>query len=83
MYQLYINENTCEIKLSKMSKHFERDHAIIRLRLMGDDDEILHYNENCQICKTRKPLLQLARDTKANWLTQAKARIDAIEKIKI
>lgn len=56
---------------------------ILMYKARGGDDEILHYNDCYEICKTRKVLLQYARNIKAEWLKEAKDRVEQIEAIKI
>lgn len=83
MYQLYINKKTLELKLSPIHACFKTDGSILMYKARGGDDVILHYNENYVFCKTRKVLLQYARNIKAEWLKEAKDRVEQIEAIKI
>lgn len=83
MYQLYINKKTLELKLSPIKACFKNAGSILMYKAKGRDDEILHYNDLYAICKTRKVLLQYARNIKAEWLKEAKDRVEQIEAIKI
>lgn len=66
-----------------MSACLKNDGRILMYKAKGRDNEILRYNECYEICKTRKVLLQRACDIKAEWLKEAKDRVEQIEAIKI
>lgn len=83
MYQLYNNKKTLELKLSPILTCFKTNGSILMYKARGGDDEILYYNENYAFCKTRKVLLQYACNIKAEWLQEAKDRVEQIEAIKI
>ena len=83
MYQLYINKKTLELKLSPIRACFKNDGSILMYKARGGDEEILYHNENLAFCKTRKVLLQYARNIKEEWLKEAKDRVEQIEAIKI
>lgn len=81
MYQLYINEGTLELKVSKMSDALKDVCAPILKDKEGD--EILSYNRHYKISKSRRALMQLAWGIKDEWLKQAKERVQKIESIEI
>ena len=83
MYQLYINKEKLVLKISPISSVFKNDGQILIYKAKGRDNEIFHYNDYYEICKTRKALLQHARNIKAEWLKEAKDRVEQIEAIKI
>lgn len=83
MYQLYIDKKKLELKLSPIQASMKNVGQILMYQARGGDSEILHYNENYDFCKTRKVLLQYARNIKAEWLKEAKDRVEQIEAIKI
>lgn len=83
MYQLYIDKKNLKLKLSPIQACLKSDGQILMYKARGGDDEILHYNELYAICKTRKVLLQYARNIKEEWLKEAKDRVERIEAIKI
>lgn len=81
MYQLYINEGTLELKVSKISNTL-KDVCAPMLK-DKDGDEILSYNKYYKISKSRRALMQLAWRIKDEWLEQAKERVQKIEGIEI
>lgn len=81
MYQLYINEGTLELKVSKMSGTLKNVCTPILKDKEGD--EILSYNNYYKISKSRRALMQLAWRIKDEWLKQAKERVQKIEEIEI
>jgi hypothetical protein len=81
MYQLYINEGTLELKVSKISSALKDVCAPILKDKEGD--EILSYNKHYKISKSRRALMQLAWGIKDEWLKQAKERVQKIESIEI
>lgn len=83
MYQLYVDKKNLKLKLSPIQASLKNMGQILMYKARGGDDEILHYNDYYEICKTRKVLLQRACDIKAEWLKEAKDRVEQIEAIKI
>ena len=83
MYQLYIDKENFKLKIYPIQACLKYDRQILMYKSRGRDDEILHYNDLYAICKTRKVLLQYARNIKAEWLQEAKDRVEQIEAIKI
>ena len=81
MYQLYINEGTLELKVSKMSSALKNVCASVLIDKKGD--EILSYNKYYKVSKSRRALMQLAWGIKDEWLKQAKERVQKIEEIEI
>lgn len=81
MYQLYINEGTLELKVSKMSSALKDVCASILKDTEGD--EIFSYNKYYKISKSRRALMMLAWSIKDEWLKQAKERVQKIEEIEI
>lgn len=79
MYQLYIDKKKLILKVKPLEKHF--------LGWIDEsqftEDSILTYNENYKMSKSRKALVQLARDIKALWLAEAMMEVQKIEEIKI
>ena len=83
MYQLYINKNTLELKVSKLKCCLATYGPVVAFEHTATDDEIMDYNSNYKISKSRKVLVQLARDIKALWLAEAMMEVQKIEEIKI
>ena len=83
MYQLYINKNTVELKVSKLKCGFATYGPVMMFERTATDDEIMDYNSNYKISKSRKALVQLAREIKALWLAEAQMAVQKIEEIKI
>ena len=81
MYQLYVNEGTLELKVSKISNTL-KDVCASMLR-DKEGDEILSYNKYYKISKSCRALMQLAWSIKDEWLKQAKERVQKIEEIEI
>ena len=81
MYQLYINEGTLELKVSKMSGTLKDVCASMLKDKKGD--EILSYNKYYKISKSQRALMLLAWRIKDEWLKQAKERVQRIEEIEI
>lgn len=81
MYQLYINEGTLELKVSKMSDALKDVCAPILKDKEGD--VVLNYNRHYKISKSRRALMMLAWGIKDEWLKQAKERVQKIESIEI
>lgn len=81
MYQLYINEGTLELKVSKISNTLKDVCGPILKDKEGD--EVLNYNKYYKISKSRRALMQLAWRIKDEWLKQAKDRVQQIEEIEI
>ena len=82
MYQLYISEEHLELKVSPLKTSFKNKDYITK-PLKDAPYEICYYNDNYRFCGKRAPLVELARDIKSGWLTQAKNRVQKIEEIKI
>ena len=83
MYQLYINKNTLELKVSKLQRSFATYGPVMMFEHTATDDEIMDYNLNYKISKSRKVLVQLAREIKNLWLVEAQMEVQKIENIKI
>lgn len=83
MYQLYINKNTLELKVSKLKRGLATYSPVMMFERTATDDEIMDYNSNYKISKSRKALVQLAREIKALWLAEAHLAVQKIEEIKI
>lgn len=81
MYQLYVNEETLELKVSKLSNTL----ISVCTSMLKDKagDEILSYNKYYKISKSRRALMLLAWRIKDEWLKQANERVQKIEEIKI
>ena len=82
MYQLYINENTLELKVGKLKKMFLNETRIIDY-LKDEPSDIYYYNDNYRLCGKRAPLVELARTIRDGWLRQTKSMVQKIEEIKI
>ena len=83
MYQLYINKEECRLRVEKLKKTFQDYGPIIAFAHTGGEEDIYHYNENYKMCKSRKVLVQFARDIKALWLAEARMTLQKIDEIKI
>jgi hypothetical protein len=82
MYQLYINDKTLELKVSKLSKSFTRYTKLVEY-LKSTPYDIYCYNDNYRFCGNRAPLVELARTIRDGWLVQARNTVQKIEEIKI
>jgi hypothetical protein len=82
MYQLYINEQTLELKVGKLKNQFLNETKVVGF-LKDEPSEIYYYNDNYRLCGKRAPLVELARVIKNGWLAQAKSAVQKIEEIKI
>lgn len=83
MYQLYINKNTLELKVSKLKRGLATYGPVMMFECTATDDDVLNYNSNYKISKSRKALVQIAQDIKALWLAEAQMTLQKIEEIKI
>lgn len=83
MYQLYINKNTLELKVSKLKRCLATYGPVMMFERTATDDEIMDYNSNYKISKSRKALVQMAREIKNLWLVEAQMTVQMIEEIKI
>lgn len=83
MYQLYIDKKECKLRVEKLRKSFQDDGPLIAFAHISKEDDIYDYNDNYKMCKSRKVLVQLARDIKALWLAEAMMEVQKIEGIKI
>lgn len=82
MYQLYINDKTLELKVSKLSATFMDQTKAIEF-LKNTPYDIYYYNENYRFCSKRAPLVELAITIREGWLRQALNMVQKIEEIKI
>lgn len=83
MYQLYINKNTLELKVGKLNRGLATYGPVMMFERTATDNEVLNYNSNYKISKSRKALVQIAREIKALWLAEAMMAVQKIEEIKI
>lgn len=83
MYQLYINKNTLELKVGKLNRGLATSGPVMMFERTATDDEVLNYNSNYKISKSRKALVQIAREIKDLWLAEAMLVVQKIEEIKI
>ena len=83
MYQLYVNKNTLELKVSKLKRGLANYGPVMMFERTATDDEIMDYNSNYKISKSRKALVQMAREIKNLWLAEAMMTVQQIEEIKI
>lgn len=83
MYQLYINKQECELKVKKLNKTFQYYGPLIAFEQTCNEDDIYTYNNHYRMCKSRKVLVQLAREIKALWLAEAMSVVQKIDGIKI
>ena len=83
MYQLYIDKNNYKLKVDKLKKQFQYYGPLIAFGHTCKEDDIYDYNDCYKMCKNRKVLVQLARDIKDYWLSEAMDVVQKIEKIKI
>ena len=82
MYQLYINEEHYELKISPLKSTFKNQEYITN-SLKDAPYEICYYNDNYRFCGKRAPLVELAMTIRDGWLRQAKSMVQKIEEIKI
>jgi hypothetical protein len=82
MYQLYIKEETLELKVTPLKSTFKNQKNVIEF-LTNTPYDVFYYNDNYRFCGKRSPLVELARDIKNGWLVQAKNLVQKIEEIKI
>lgn len=83
MYQLYVNKNTLELKVGKLKRTLATYGPVMMFERTAADDEIMDYNSNYKISKSRKALIQIAREIKTLWLIEAQMAVQKIEEIKI
>ena len=83
MYQLYIDKNNYKLKVDKLKKSFQHYGPLIAFGHTCKEDDIFDYNDCYKMCKSRKVLVQLARDIKDYWLSEAMDVVQKIEEIKI
>ena len=83
MYQLYINKKEYKLEVKKLQKQFQHYGPLIAFTHTSKEDDIYCYNDNYRMCKNRKVLVQLAREIKTLWLTEAMMAVQKIEEIKI
>lgn len=83
MYQLYIDKQSCKLKVIKLQKQFQYYGPLIAFEQTCKEDDIYIYNEFYRMCKNRKVLVRLAREIKALWLAEAMRVVQKIEEIKI
>ena len=83
MYQLYIDKKTFKLRVEKLNKTFQDYGPLIAFSHTCQEDDIYDYNAQYKMCKNRKVLVQLAREIKAYWLSEAMDVVHKIERIKI
>ena len=82
MYQLYIDEEKLELKVTPLKAAYKNEKKLIEF-LKNTPNDIYYWNDNIRLCGKRTPLIELARTTKDGWLVQARERMQKIEEIKI
>lgn len=84
MYQIYIDKYTHQIKVSKLSASFKGACARVTREVAEEyPGTIVPYNDFYSFCTERKPLVELARETKQQWIDTLLAEFDAVQAIKV
>ena len=79
MYQLYIDKDNFILKVEPLKKHFL---GWVKESTLAEDF-VFKYNDNYMMSRSRKALVEFARELKAKWLNEAMEAVQKIEKIKI
>jgi len=74
MYTLYHDKNKRQLKVQKAKPIFLQDMFT---------DEVTVYNGNYFFCNNRKPLVDRAREIKAEWLAELEDQLNTVENIKV
>lgn len=76
MYQLHHDKEKSIIEVKSLKKAFQNMNLNIT-------DEPYRYNQYFYFCKNRRALVEMGKGIKEEWLREAKASLEAIERIKI
>lgn len=74
MYTLYFDKNRSEIKITKAKKVMQN---------LNYTDNVERYNNCLYICMKRKPLVEKAKEIRAEWIAEAKENLAKFEAIEI
>lgn len=74
MYTLYINKDEKVLKVEKAKKPFCN---------LNYTDIPTFYNSNYYICENRKPLVELARELKNEWISNLETDLETVRCIKV
>ena len=84
MYQIYVNKEKREIKVSKLSSSFggalTEKYRHLAERNAGS---IVDYNCFYSFCTDRKTLVDYGRLIKEQWIDELKSNLEVVESIKI
>lgn len=78
MYKLYHNKNGMELEISKVKANQRWF-----LELSCNDDEIVRYNDCYYVSKSRKPLNELAKKIKTEWIKEAEGLLEKYRNMEI
>lgn len=81
MYQIYVDREKTEIKISKIQNTFRGTHQ--EHIASQSPTEIVMYNSFYSLCATRSVLREYANIIKEKWLADARELVKKIEDIKI
>ena len=74
MYSLYFDKKSGGLKIQRGYSGFSG---------YNFPDTPYRYNDCYYLCKTRKPLAELAKEMRDEWIDELKSRITALESLKI
>lgn len=74
MYTLYHNKKQGIIKISKTTK---------ALQNVEHKEEVTIWNDCCCLCLYRKPLLELGRQMRDEWIKEYEDKINDLKNLKI
>lgn len=74
MYTLYVNKQTLELKVKKAKTVLLKEEFT---------DQVTAYNQNYYFCNNRKPLVDKAREIKAEWIRQTEYKLNQLNSLKI
>lgn len=81
MYQIYVDREKTEIKISKIKNIFrgtKQEHEALQ-----NPTKVIYYNTLYSFCATRSVLVEYANSIKEQWLSDAREMVKKIEDIKI
>ena len=84
MYQIYVNKEKREIKVSKLSSSLDGGLTEKYRRLAElNAGSIVDYNRFYSFCTDRKTLVDYGRLIKEQWVDELKSELGVVESIKI
>ena len=80
MYQIYVDREKLEIKISKIQSIFrgtKEEHEALQ-----NPTKIINYNTFYSFCANRKLLVEHANNIKEKWLSDTREQVKKIEEIR-